>query len=64
MMVMMVSAMVTMPRCSHHASDATDDTARRAADDAANHAANWSGRASPDLGASFTASNDALGLRR
>ena len=51
-----------MPRRSHHASDATGDTARRAANDAANHTA-YGSRASTDLGPSFTAPNNALGLR-
>jgi hypothetical protein len=51
-----------MPRRSHHASDATDDATRRAADDAANHTAYGSGRASTNLGPSFTAPNNALGL--
>ena len=52
-----------MPRRSHHASDATGDTARRAANDAANHTAYGSRRASTNLGPSFTAPNNALGLR-
>ena len=47
-----------MQRRSHHASDATDDTTRRAA----NHTAYGSGRASTNLGPSFTAPNNALGL--
>jgi hypothetical protein len=62
--IKMVSAKETMPRRSHHPTDATDNTTRRAADDAANHAAYRSGRASTDLGPSFTAPNNALGLRR
>ena len=49
-----------MPRRSHHASDATDDTTRRAAADADYR----SGRASADLGPSFNTPNNALGLRR
>ena len=61
-MIIMVSAIVTMPRRSHHASDATDDTTRRAANDAANHTACGAGRASTNLGPSFTAPNNALGL--
>ena len=52
-----------MPRRSHHASDATGDTARRAANDAANRTANRSGHASTSLGPSFTAPDNALGLR-
>ena len=62
-MIMMVRAIVMMPRRSHHASDATGDTARRAANDAANHTAYGSRRASTNLGPSFTAPNNALGLR-
>ena len=61
--IMMVRAIVMMPRRSHHASDATGDTARRAANDAANHTAYGSRRASTNLGPSFTAPNNALGLR-
>jgi len=62
-MIMMVRAIVMMPRRSHHASDATGDTARRAANDAANRTANRSGHASTSLGPSFTAPDNALGLR-
>ena len=51
--IMMVRAIVMMPRRSHHASDATGDTARRAANDAANHTAYGSRRASTNLGPLF-----------
>jgi len=61
--IMVVRAIVMMPRRSHHASDATGDTARRAANDAADHTAYGSRRASTNLGPSFTAPNNALGLR-
>ena len=61
--IMMVRAIVMILRRSHHASDATGDTARRAANDAANHTAYGSRRASTNLGPSFTAPNNALGLR-
>jgi hypothetical protein len=55
---------VTVPRPSHHTFDATHDTTCCAADDPTNHAADRSSGMSSNLGPSFTASDNPLGLRR
>lgn len=64
MVVMIVRTVVTMPRSSYHASDATHDTTCRAADNTTDHAADRSGRMSSNLSPSFTAPNNPLGMCR